>query len=76
LQTYLASKGVQLVIQGQTELIEKETKEIVVPRKLKARWKRRNLEKDRRENAKIPKKPKNLGKKRTRTKKTILSKTV
>jgi hypothetical protein len=37
LQTYLANKGVQLVIQGSTELIEKGTKEIVIPRKLKAR---------------------------------------
>jgi hypothetical protein len=65
---------VQLVIQGSTELIEKGTKEIVIPRKLKARWKRRNLAQARREKTKITPKKRKLAKKKKSSKKTVLTK--
>ena len=76
LQNYLTSKGVKLVIKGQTKLVERGTKELVIPSKLKTRWKRRNLEKSRRESTKIPKKERKLVKKRKRGIKRTLPKII
>lgn len=70
LQTYLISQGLQIIIQGAIKVVKKGTTEIIIPRKLKARWKRRELAKTKQEKRKSAKPPKKAGKAK-RKKQTI-----